>query len=170
MKRSELKKLKAAAAEMEAYDNKHGKSKDGNPYKGAEIFVRAFYGSKAPGGVKFVETVGTDEEYTLQRENDLRPVVFSMLSKEDGRLYHCSVILTDSEEVLGKRLQMNPFPVKQEAWQEMLKGDVLDAMILTTFDVDGKGYDFRSQYVGLHKVNLLIRNMLNMDVPQEYEE
>ncbi|MBQ7479948.1 MAG: hypothetical protein IJT01_13810 [Selenomonadaceae bacterium] len=170
MRRSELKKLKAIAEEVEREEKENGKSVKGNPHKAAEILVRQLYGSKSPGGVKFAETVGNDEEFTFKRNNDLRPVVFSWLSNEDGRLYHCSAILTDSQEVLEKRLKMNPFPVEPEVWQEMIKGDVLDAMILTTFDIEGKGYDFRTQYVGLHKVNLLIRNVLNMDVPPGYEE
>ena len=169
MKRSELKKLKSAMEEMETYKEKSEKKLADDPHAIAEIMMRTMYGNNTPTGLKFEKTVGTDEEFTFKK-NDLRPVIFSMLSKEDGRLYHCSVIFTTSEEVVKRRLRMNPFPVEPEVWQEMVKGDVLDVMILTTFNFEGKGYDFREQYAGLQRVNVLIKNLLNMEVPPEYAE
>ncbi len=35
---------------------------------------------------------------------------------------------------------------------------------------EGKPFDFREQYVGLKKVNLLIKNILSMEVPQGFAE
>ena len=170
MRRKHLQAMKFAAEETAKYKKKAKRDLADDPHKISEIMARTLYKDSSTTGLAFVETIGADADFTLNQVNDLRPVVFSMLSKDDGKLYHCSFLYTSSEEVLRKRLEMNPFPVAAENWQEMAKGDVLDAMILTTFNFEGKPFDFREQYVGLQKVNLLIKNILSMEVPQGFAE
>lgn len=170
MRRKQLKVLKSAMSDLQDYELENGKRLADDPTKLTEVMMRSFFRSSAHGGISFTPTVGSDDDFTLEKRGDLRPVVFSFLSNDDHRLYHCSALFANSEAVVRKRLQMNPFPVGEEAWQEMVKGDVLDAMIMTLFDFDGEGHSFRTQYVGIHAVTLLVTNILNPTRPPGFED
>ena len=170
MRRKAVREAKAAYAKIAEYEKSSGKKLKDNPELVTKIMLETLISKGAVGGLRFIPTVGSDEDYTCETPGDVRPVVFSFLSKDDGLIYNVSALFAATEAAVKKRLAMNPFPVSPEDWEEILEGDVLDSIIMTPFNFEGEPYSFREEQVGEHTVTLAIRNMLSPEVPPEFAD
>ena len=170
MRRKNLRILRRTFTDSRAYEEESGTKISEDISEVAKFIFRAMFGYSSAGGFEYTPTIGSDEEYTLRKRNDLRPVIFTYLCREDNRLYHCSGIVAQSEEIVDKRLTMDLFPIADEDWQEFIKGDVLDGFILTMFNYKGKSTTFKNVMVRGHEAKIMIHNGLSMEIPPEFAD
>lgn len=127
----------------------------------AKKLVNWVYGEKKE--FKIINTIGNDKEYTMHAKNDLRPIICSYRSDEDGKMNNASVLMVFDDEILEHALKRDPFPISDEDFAKL--EDTCSAIILLVHDYKGKGHTFQKTKTHGKEINLMIKNLFDFSDP-----